>query len=95
MKQGIEKISTGLHQLLGEAETLLKSTADTADEKLDEATRTSREALQRVCDQLREARGELEAGARRIEDAVRSHPWKALAATALVSFIAGLLVRRR
>lgn len=95
MKQEIDRISEGLHKLIGEAEAALKSTADGAEAKLDEATRASREALERLLDNLRDARGELEAGARRIEDAVREHPWKALAASAIVGFVVGLLVRRR
>ena len=41
------------------------------------------------------ARGEVIEGARRIDGAVHSHPWQALAVTAVVSFLAGLLVRRR
>lgn len=95
MKQNIEKISAGLATLLDEVEALMQATADKADRKLDAAEHQGRETLERIRGHLREARDEITAGARRIDGAVHAHPWRALLATALVSFCAGLLVRRR
>ena len=95
MKHGIEEISEGLTRLLGEAETLLQAAVDGTGRKLDRTDEEVRETLQRVCGHLRNARSEVVEGARKIDGAVRSHPWQALATTAIVSFFAGLLVRRR
>jgi ElaB/YqjD/DUF883 family membrane-anchored ribosome-binding protein len=95
MKQNIEKISEGIDRLLAEAEALVKSLADDTGQKLDGAQEKGREKLQRICGHLRGARSEVVESARKVDGAVHSHPWEALAATALVGFLAGLLVRRR
>jgi ElaB/YqjD/DUF883 family membrane-anchored ribosome-binding protein len=95
MKQDIERISAGLSRLLEEIETLLDATADGTGEKMQHADLKSRELLQRVTGHLRQARSEVVGRARKIDGAVHSNPWRALALTAVVSFVAGLLVRRR
>jgi ElaB/YqjD/DUF883 family membrane-anchored ribosome-binding protein len=95
MKQDIEKISAGIDKLLAEAEILVQALADDTGEKLDGAREMGREKLQRICGHLRNARSEVVEGARKVDGAVHSHPWEALAATAIVGFLAGLLVRRR
>ena len=95
MKQDIEKISEGIERLLAEAETLVHTLAGDTGEKLDGAREKGREKLQRICGPLRNARSDVVDGARKVDGAVHSHPWEALAATALVGFVAGLLVRRR
>jgi ElaB/YqjD/DUF883 family membrane-anchored ribosome-binding protein len=95
MKQNIEKISASLTRLLDEVEDILQSTAESADRKLDVAEHEGREALQRVCGHLRNARSEVMEGVHKIDGTIHAHPWRALAATAIVSFFAGLLVRRR
>jgi len=95
MKPDIEKISKGIDKLIGEAEALLQSLADGADGKIEAGQEKSQAALQRVCGHLRNARSEVVEGARKIDGAVRSHPWEAMAATAILGFLTGLLVRRR
>ncbi len=95
MNQDFRKISDGLTTLLDEVESLLESTAEGTGRKLDAAEEKGRETLQRLHGHLRNARGEIVAGAKKIDGAVHAHPWGALAATAIVSFLAGLLVRRR
>jgi ElaB/YqjD/DUF883 family membrane-anchored ribosome-binding protein len=91
----IEDISAGLNNLIGEAESLLQSLADGTDRHLDSADVKARDTLHRICGHLRNARAEVLDGAKRIDGAVHSHPWQALAASAIVGFLAGLLVRRR
>ena len=95
MKQRIEEISAGLNRLLGEAEAVLQSLADGADQNIAGADAQSRQALQRICGHLRSARAEVVDGVKRIDGAIHSHPWQALAASAIAGFFAGLLVRRR
>jgi ElaB/YqjD/DUF883 family membrane-anchored ribosome-binding protein len=95
MKHDIERISAGLEKLLEEAEALLQSAAEGADRKLDAAENSGREALQRICGNLRTARSELQDDARKIDGVVHGHPWLTLTAGAMVGFLAGLLVRRR
>lgn len=94
MKQRIEQISSGLNELLAEAEALLESLAGPAHAAGESADRTH-ETVQRVCAQLRGARDTIVNGAGKVDGAVHAHPWRALAASALAGFIAGLLVRRR
>jgi ElaB/YqjD/DUF883 family membrane-anchored ribosome-binding protein len=95
MKQDIDRISASLAKLLDEVEALLQSGADGNEKRADLAEQTGRAALHRICGHLRNARSETLERARKLDGAVHSHPWRALAATALVSFFAGLLVRRR
>ena len=95
MKQNIERISAGLSKLLDEVETLLNDAAEGAGEKAAHADAKGRETLHRVCGHLRNARSEVVDRAHRIDGTVHSDPWRAIALTAVVSFFAGLLVRRR
>lgn len=95
MKQDVEKISVGLTRLLDEIEAVLQATAGSAETNMDHAGRKSRETLKRIGGHLRNAKSELLEGAHKIDEAVHSHSWRILAATAIVSFVAGLLVRRR
>jgi ElaB/YqjD/DUF883 family membrane-anchored ribosome-binding protein len=92
MKQDIDRISASLTKLLDEVEVMLQSNNEN---KADAAEQTGLAALHRICGHLRNARSETLERARRLDGAIHSHPWRALAATAIVSFFAGLLVRRR
>lgn len=95
MKQNMDKISDGLTTLLDEVETLLKDSAEGVKDKAGHVDAKARETLHRVCGHLRIARSEIVDQAHKIDGAVRSNPWEAIALTAVVSFFAGLLVRRR
>jgi len=95
MKHDIEKITQGLDELIGEAETILKTFASDTGRRVDDAHEKGLEKLKRLCGHLRNARSEIVEGARKIDGAVHAHPWETLAATAIVGFLAGLLVRRR
>jgi ElaB/YqjD/DUF883 family membrane-anchored ribosome-binding protein len=95
MKPGIEEISESLRKLIDDAEALLRNAAAGTGEKLDQADEHAREALQRCCGHLRRARDEARSRARKLDGTVHAHPWRALALTAIVAFIAGLAVRRR
>jgi ElaB/YqjD/DUF883 family membrane-anchored ribosome-binding protein len=95
MKSGIESFSENLRKLLEDAETLLQGAANRTDTRLDEAGETAQAALHRACGHLRNARDEVAGKAREVNGEVHAHPWRAVAAAAIVAFVAGLLVRRR
>lgn len=95
MKQNIERISAGLATLLDEVETLLNDATEDVSGKAGHANAKVRETLHRVGGHLRNARSEMVDRAHKIDGAIHSDPWRAIALTAVVSFFAGLLVRRR
>lgn len=95
MKPGIDSFTEDLRKLLEDAETLLQGTANRTDAQVDEAGESARAALQRACGHLRNARDEVAGSARKVNGAVREHPWQAVATAAIIAFVAGLLVRRR
>jgi ElaB/YqjD/DUF883 family membrane-anchored ribosome-binding protein len=91
----IEELEENLHKLLASAEAILRTSADQAGEKVDDAVESAGARLRRTCSHLRQARDELTNKARSIDETVRGNPWWALGATAVVAFVAGLSVRRR
>ena len=95
MKQNIHKISDSLTALLDEVETLLKESAQGVKVEAGHVDAKARETLHRVCGHLRNARSEIVDRVHKVDASVRSHPWEAIALTAVVSFFAGLLVRCR
>jgi ElaB/YqjD/DUF883 family membrane-anchored ribosome-binding protein len=95
MTSSIEELSENLRKLLEAAEELLRGSAAGAGKTMDQAGEHARETLHRVCGHLRNARDEVSGRARKLDGAVHAHPWPALAATAIVAFIAGLAARRR
>jgi len=90
-----EEFGNALRGLLVEAESLLRETADTAGEKLDDARAGARDSLRRTCQHLRAAEREFGAGARRVDATVREHPWETAAVVGVAAFLLGMLVRRR
>ena len=95
MKSGIEELSDNLHRLLKDAESLLKVATEGASSELSDADNAARATLHRICGHLRNARDEVTNRAHKLDDEVHAHPWRALLATAVLAFIAGLSVRRR
>lgn len=80
----VEELAANLHKLLADAEALLR-----------ESTEGAGETLRRMCAHLRTAVEELTDKTHKVDQAVHAHPWWALAATAVVAFVAGISVRRR
>jgi ElaB/YqjD/DUF883 family membrane-anchored ribosome-binding protein len=90
-----EELANNLRGIRADAEALLKTAADTGGDKLDAASESALDSLQRVCDHLRSAEDEVSKKAHALDRLVRAHPWQALAATGVVAFLLGMLVRRR
>lgn len=96
---GADGMRQGLKDLLGKVDEALASAARTAVDSADgavDATRDhARETLERVAGHLRAAEREITSQARSLDRMVRANPWPAIAATGLVAFLVGFLVRRR
>lgn len=84
-----------LDKLVGAAESLLREEAESAGDHVDAVRARAREALHRACGHLRAAQEELGSRARRVDQAVRAHPWESLATVGIAAFLLGMLVRRR
>ncbi len=91
----LEELTASLCALRTRAEALLHSFASDTDEKLDAAGQRARDSLRRVREHLCAAEKELSSKAHAVDRVVRDHPWRAVAATGIVAFLLGLLVRRR
>lgn len=90
-----EELAGNLRGIRANAEALLKTAAAGTDEKLDEAGARARDALARICDHLRAAEDEVAEKAHSLDRVVRANPWQAIAATGLIAFLLGMMVRRR
>lgn len=90
-----EDLAGNLRGIRADAEALLKAAAEATGDKLDAAGESAIDSLQRVCEHLRSAEDEVSKKARALDRMVRANPWQAIAATGVIAFLLGLLVRRR
>ncbi|MDP2785499.1 MAG: DUF883 family protein [Sulfurimicrobium sp.] len=94
-----EKLVSDLRVVIGDAEELLRATANQAGEKIAEIRVKAEENLRNA--KIRLARAEeamlerTKAAARATDDYVRANPWRAVGIAAGAGFIVGLLVGRR
>ncbi|MDD5403116.1 MAG: DUF883 family protein [Sulfuricella sp.] len=94
-----EKLVSDLKVVIGDAEELLRATANQAGEKIAEIRVKAEENLRNA--KIRLARAEeamlarTKAAARATDDYVRANPWRAVGIAAGAGFIVGLLVGRR
>lgn len=91
MNAKIEQFGQQLRNALDAAERLLDSGAD----KAAEIPEAAQEGLRRAREHLHSACEAVGGRARAVDRSVHAHPWQAIAATGLVAFLLGLLVRRR
>ena len=91
----IEDLAGNLRGIRESAEALLKTAAQTSGDKLDAAGESALDSLQRVCEHLRSAEDEVSKKAHALDRLVRANPWQAIAATGVIAFLLGMLVRRR
>jgi ElaB/YqjD/DUF883 family membrane-anchored ribosome-binding protein len=92
---GFEELAGNLRGIRADAEELLRAAADRTGEKLDSAGEAALDSLHRVCDHLRAAEDEVSKKAHALDRLVRANPWQAIAATGVIAFLLGMLVRRR
>jgi ElaB/YqjD/DUF883 family membrane-anchored ribosome-binding protein len=90
-----EELARNLGGIRAEAEALLKKATETGSDKLDAAGESALDSLLRVCDHLRAAEDEVSKKAHALDRLVRANPWQAIAATGVIAFLLGMLVRRR
>lgn len=91
MNAKIDEFGKQLRDVLDAADKLLDAGAD----KAAEIPEAARDKLRSAREHLGSAYEALGGKAKAVDRAVHEHPWQAIAATGLVAFLLGLLVRRR
>ena len=91
MHAKIEDFGKQLRDVLDVADKLLDAGADKAADIPEAAQEGLRRAREHLCSAYEAMGGKAKA----VNRAVHEHPWQAIAATGLVAFLLGLLVRRR
>jgi ElaB/YqjD/DUF883 family membrane-anchored ribosome-binding protein len=95
MSKQTQAVSNDMSQLAEDARALMTATADVAGEKVSDARKRLAAALERgkeIADRVREKAVE---GAKAADEAVREHPYQAMAVAFGVGAIVGYLVARR
>jgi ElaB/YqjD/DUF883 family membrane-anchored ribosome-binding protein len=87
----MEKISSRLRELVEEVDQILDAGAAKAGDAPDAAL----EGLHRAREHLRHAYDAVRGRALALDRAVHDNPWRVIAATGVVAFLLGMLVRRR
>ena len=87
----IEVFGKQLRDVLDAADALLGAGA----EKAADIPEAAQDGLRRARDHLHSAVEAVGGKAKAVNRAVHEHPWQAIAATGLVAFLLGLLVKRR
>jgi ElaB/YqjD/DUF883 family membrane-anchored ribosome-binding protein len=94
-----DQLVENLHDVIRDAETLLKATAAQTGEKIQEARARAEESVRQAKDRLAEIETDALQRARALaEDAevfVRERPWQAIGVAAGIGLVLGLLISRR
>jgi ElaB/YqjD/DUF883 family membrane-anchored ribosome-binding protein len=92
-------LASKLRRLIGEAEDLLRSAADTGDEAFNAARERVSEQVRHMRDELEDLEDKAARNARRAaraaDRAVHEHPYGAMGLAAAVGLLIGVLVARR
>jgi ElaB/YqjD/DUF883 family membrane-anchored ribosome-binding protein len=93
------RLCDDVRQVIHDAEELLRVTAGQAGEHISQARHQAEDSLRRAKEQLASMGAAVGASAReaaeKTDGYVRSNPWVAVGAGALVGLLAGLLIGRR
>jgi ElaB/YqjD/DUF883 family membrane-anchored ribosome-binding protein len=81
--------------LADEARAMLEATADVADEKVTEARKRLETVLENAKPTLAALREKASQGAKVADEAVRKHPYEAIAAAFGIGALVGCLIARR
>lgn len=88
METSAQKLMDELRAVIGDAEELLRATADQAGPKVQEVRARAEESL-------RAAREHLKGAGTELDSQVRAHPWAAVGIAAGIGLIAGVLLSRK
>ena len=91
----VGKLADDLQTLVGDAEELLRATANSAGEKATEARERAEESLRAVRARLASVERDLRGRARVVGDYVEDNPWQAIAVAGGIALIFGLLMGRK
>jgi ElaB/YqjD/DUF883 family membrane-anchored ribosome-binding protein len=91
----VGKLADDLQTLVGDAEELLRATANSAGEKASEARERAEESLRAVRSRLASVERDLRGRARVVGDYVEDNPWQAIAVAGGIALILGLLMGRK
>ncbi len=91
----VGKLADDLQTLVGDAEELLRATANSAGEKAGEARERAEESLRAVRARLASVERDLRGRARVVGDYVEDNPWQAIAVAGGIALILGLLMGRK
>jgi ElaB/YqjD/DUF883 family membrane-anchored ribosome-binding protein len=94
MSKNTQESSTDAGQLAEDARALIAATADVAGEKVGEARKRLAAALERAREIAGTVRDKAVAGAKATDEAVREHPYQAIAIGAGVGLILGYILGR-
>ena len=95
MNEQTQAIRNDMGQLASDAQALMAATADVAGEKVGEARKRLAEALERGKEIYGCVREKAVEGAKATDEAVRSHPYQAIAIGVGVGALLGFLLARR
>ncbi|MGH8689538.1 MAG: DUF883 family protein [Burkholderiales bacterium] len=88
MEAPADRLLDELRAVIGDAEELLRVTADQAGPKAQEVRARAEESL-------RAAREHLQGAGRQLDSQVREHPWAAVGIAAGIGLIVGILLSRK
>ncbi|HEX8755593.1 MAG TPA: DUF883 family protein [Steroidobacteraceae bacterium] len=89
------KLAEDIKTLARDAETLLRASAENAEELTDEARRRAEQSLHALRGQLDAIERDLKGRAEVLDDYVRDNPWTAVAVAGGVALLLGMLMGRR
>lgn len=94
-----EKLATDLRRIIGDAEELLRATANQAGEKVAAARARVQDSLDSAKLKLEllgeEAADQARAAVRATDDYVHDHPWQSVGIAAMVGLVLGMMISRK
>ncbi len=94
-----DKLVSDMRVVIGDAEELLRATANLAGEKVSAARAKMEDSVRSAKVKLAEAQDvvidKAKAAAQATDDYVHAHPWKAVGFGAAIGVIVGMLIARR
>jgi len=94
-----DKLATDLRRIIGDAEELLRATANQAGEKVAAARARVQDSLDSAKLKLEvlgeEAADQARAAVRATDDYVHDHPWQSVGIAAMVGLVLGMMISRK